>query len=68
MPESYALRKIDLTPHDGITPKGFLLGNGQSAIEIVLCESSKTPTKSALEHLWKERNKGRPAPVLFLVE
>lgn len=67
MLEGYEIRGISLPPCSGITPKGFYYGKGSSALEVVICESNRQPTKHALNHLWDEWHKGRPAPVLFLI-
>lgn len=51
----------------GIRPVGLFIGNGPSGIEVVVGQSSRTPTRVALLEIWKERRARRATPVLLIV-
>mgnify|MGYP001242276529 CR=1 FL=1 len=46
---------------------GLTLGNGLPALEIIVITSKTPPSATALRNAWKERQGGRPAPVLLVV-
>ena len=49
-----------------LRPLGLFVGNGDNAIEVVVAESSSTPTNAVLVAAWKARKGRRAAPVLLV--
>jgi len=61
------LRSLDLQG-DGIGGlRGIALGNGNMALEVVVCESRDCPTSTQMRSLFKKRQAGRATPVLIVV-
>lgn len=50
-----------------LQPVGLFLGNGTSAIEVVVASSARMPGRGAILETWKARRDGRAAPVLLIV-
>lgn len=51
-----------------IKTEGLYIGQGNSALEVVIGESPTTPTKEQLTKVWKERKGRRASPVLVVVK
>lgn len=71
MPETQFLNDQSLRPitlaADGQWPAAQLaLGNGSSALEVVIVPTSTKPRPPALRSAWQARNKGRAAPLMFV--
>src|SRR6516162_8289612 len=45
----------------------LLLGQGASALEVLAVKAGGPPSPPKVRTLWKERNKGRAAPLLLVV-
>lgn len=48
----------------GLLPHALLLGQGNPALEVMLLDSAGPPRAPALRQAWKDRQKGRAAPLL----
>ncbi|RMF03548.1 MAG: hypothetical protein D6773_07200, partial [Alphaproteobacteria bacterium] len=47
--------------------RGLALGNGSSALEVLVCSHHSPPAKQTLRTAWKARHAGRAAPLLLVV-
>ncbi|MBX9701183.1 MAG: hypothetical protein K2X74_17230, partial [Acetobacteraceae bacterium] len=53
-----------IVPPPGLTLRGFFLGQGNPALEVLLLDAAAPPRHPALRQLWKERQKNRAAPLI----
>lgn len=51
----------------GLRSSALFIGAGTNALEVVVAEAPRAPTRAALVDIWKERKGGRAAPVLLVV-
>ena len=65
--EGNDLRMVKLATGCPFTPLGLALGQGNQALEIVVSTHRSEPNQSTLRTAWKDRNKNRAAPLLFVV-
>ncbi len=56
--------RAELTLPAGATLRGFVLGGGNPALEVLILDAPAAPSRPALRKTWKERQKGRAAPLL----
>ena len=49
-----------------LTSDGYLIGNGTSALEIVVTQSQSKPTKEVMRRAWNNRQGGRANPILLV--
>lgn len=61
-----SLRKIGMEG-SAFAPVGLALGNGNSALEVLVAKSPSEPTLPTLRGAWRSRNGGRAAPLLLVV-
>jgi hypothetical protein len=64
---SYSLRPVALPASCPYQSIGLALGNGPAALEVLVTRSATTPRLPTVRSVWKERNKGRAAPLLLVV-
>lgn len=62
----FRFRPVSL-PQSSYRPLGLALGNGASALEVVVAESTAEPRIADVRAAWKKRNAGRAAPLLLVV-
>ena len=46
--------------------RGYALGHGSNALEVLVAQTPRQPTLSDLRDAWKKRSGGRPTPVLIV--
>jgi hypothetical protein len=61
------LRPVQLVQASGLRARGLALGNGPSALEVVVASSQGQPELDTLRAAWKARRGGRAAPVILVV-
>jgi len=62
-----ALRPVVLPDGVPLEPVGLAIGQGTSAIEVLVASSQSTPGAPLLRSTWRARNAGRAAPLLLVV-
>ena len=72
MPDSsflhgYDLRHVSVPTSFPFNLVGLALGKGNAPVEVLVAISSSEPRLPMLRSCWKERNAGRPAPLLLIV-
>ena len=60
------LRRVALQEKSPFHPIGLALGQGTSALEVLVTRCTAPPAAVTLRTAWKARNAGRAAPVLFV--
>jgi hypothetical protein len=65
--EGVPLRKVALADRWPFTPTGLALGNGTSALEVLVASHARAPSAQDLRSAWKARHGGRAAPLLLVV-
>jgi len=65
--EGIQLRPVRITDGAGFESLGLALGNGTSALEVLVASHSSTPSLPTLRSIWKTRQGGRAAPLLLVV-
>jgi hypothetical protein len=60
-------RSIALPLPDTIEFRGLLLGQGNPMLEVMLLKAAHPPRPAVLRQIWKDRQQGRPAPLLAVV-
>jgi len=61
------LRPVQLPAGSPFHPLGLALGNGPSALEVVVATADSEPRLPNVRSTWKERNRGRAAPLMLVV-
>lgn len=61
------LRPVTLPERTPFRARGLALGQGASALEVLLAESASAPNQATMRSAWKARNAGRAAPLLLVV-
>jgi hypothetical protein len=59
-------RPVTLAAADGLRAEGLFLGNGASALEVLVTSASSKPSIPSLRSVWKARVGGRVTPVLLV--
>jgi len=65
--DGVALRRVSVPDRWPYAPRGLALGEGSSALEVLVATHSRTPASADLRSAWKARHGGRPAPLLLVV-
>lgn len=65
--EGIALRRTSMPGGAPFRPRGLALGQGSSALEVLVATSDTEPALAALRSAWKARKGGRAAPLLLVV-
>jgi hypothetical protein len=65
--ENFQLRPVKLPASCPFDPIGLALGQGTSALEVLVTASSGDPRITAVRSLWRERSGGRAAPLIVVV-
>ena len=65
--EDLQARPVTLPPRSPFRALGLHLGQGASALEVLVATAESAPAATALRSAWKTRHAGRAAPVLFVV-
>ncbi|MHB8078212.1 MAG: Eco57I restriction-modification methylase domain-containing protein [Candidatus Krumholzibacteriia bacterium] len=65
--DGISLRTVSLAASSPLRPHGLALGQGTSALEVLITSSAALPAAVALRSAWKARNAGRAAPLLLVV-
>ncbi|MFZ4410332.1 MAG: hypothetical protein ACOYOH_23505, partial [Paracraurococcus sp.] len=58
------IRPAESAAAAGLAPRGYLLGQGNPALEVLVLDQDGPPRPPALRQAWKDRQKGRAAPLL----
>ena len=61
------LRPVSLPAGTSFRLVGLAIGQGASPLEVLVVEDDDAPASKRLRTLWKERNKGRAAPLLVVL-
>lgn len=61
------LRPLQHSEDLPFAPRGFALGQGAQALEVVVADADARPTATELRRAWLDRHGGRPVPLLFVV-
>jgi len=64
--DGVTLRPVKLPPGSNLKSMGLALGNGASALEVLVASHHEMPAPPSLRLLWKARKGGRAAPVLVV--
>jgi hypothetical protein len=65
--DGVTLRPVKLPPSSNLKSMGLALGNGASALEVLVASHHEVPASPILRSVWKARKGGRAAPVLVVV-
>jgi hypothetical protein len=60
-------RRSVTLPKSSLKPEFLAVGQGASALEVVVVISPEPPASTAIRSAWQARNKGRAAPLLLVV-
>lgn len=56
-----------LEGHSNFKIRGYALGPGNGGLEVLIADALNQPRLPSIRSLWKDRNSGRPAPLLVVV-
>lgn len=59
-------RKLPIEDHPGLKSHGLFLGQGSTALEVIVLSAGRKPKVETLRGVWNTRQKGRAAPLLAI--
>ncbi len=65
--DEVVLRQIDITLPPDLAQLGLATGQGSQALEILLLEARREPSKQQIKDIWKRRHGGRAIPLLVAI-
>ena len=63
MLENHQIRPVTSQLSGPFNIKGLYLGQGNQALEILLCESKAIPNSTSIRSIWKQRKGNRASPL-----